>query len=120
MGRSSKNSKKNTRKTTHNTKLKVSSTPLQILMAVIPFLTGIFYEWQSALLAAVLIVLFFIEAFKNKRIEIRYGWPLFFALSVVVFNILTAFWAVDKGMVWLGVLKYLPLLLFVEFVIYRC
>lgn len=113
MGRSSKNSEKNTRKTTHNTKLKVSSTPLQILMAVIPFLTGIFYEWQSALLAAVLIVLFFIEAFKNKRIEIRYGWPLFFALSVVVFNMLTAFWAVDKGMVWLGVLKYLPLLLFV-------
>ncbi len=88
-------------------------TPLQILVAVLPFLTGIFYEWQSALLAVVLLALIFIGMLRNKELEIDFGLPLLFTAVVVICHMLTAFWAVDKGMVWMGFIKFLPLPLFV-------
>ncbi len=87
--------------------------PLQILVAVLPFLTGVFYEWQSALVAVVLLAMIIIDIVRNKRFEVDYGLPLFFTAAIVVFHILTAFWAVDKGLVWMGVIKFLPLPLFV-------
>ena len=93
--------------------LKPFNLPLQVLVAVIPFLTGIFYEWQSAVLVVALLALLIVEAKKNKRVDVEFGWPLLFSICVVIFHVLTAFWAVDKGMVWLGVLKFLPLPLFV-------
>ncbi|MBR6835055.1 MAG: O-antigen ligase family protein [Oscillospiraceae bacterium] len=87
--------------------------PLQILIAVIPFFTGIFHEWQSAILALALLGILIFEALKNKKLEIDYGLPLLFAALVVGLHALSGIWAVDKGMVWLGVVKFLPLPLFV-------
>ena len=89
------------------------AAPLQILVAVLPFLTGVFYEWQSALVSVVLLALIIINIVRNKRFEVDYGLPLLFTAAIVVFHMLTAFWAVDKGMVWMGVIKFLPLPLFV-------
>ena len=88
-------------------------TPLQILVAVLPFLTGIFYEWQSALVAVVLLALIFIGMIRDKELEVDLGFPLLFTAVVVICHMLTAFWAVDKGMVWMGFIKFLPLPLFV-------
>ena len=88
-------------------------TPLQVLIAAMPFFTGVFYEWQSTLVTIALSVIILYKTVKTRKITIDSGLPLFFALSVVVFNVLTAFWAVDKGMVWLGVVKFLPLPLFI-------
>lgn len=88
-------------------------TPLQILVAVLPFITGIFYEWQSALVAVALLALLIIDIIRTKEIEVDLGFPLFFTFCVVICHMLTAIWAVDKGMVWMGVVKFLPLPLFV-------
>ena len=77
-------------------------TPLQVLIAAMPFFTGVFYEWQSTLVTIALSVIILYKTVKTRKITIDSGLPLFFALSVVVFNVLTAFWAVDKGMVWLA------------------
>ena len=88
-------------------------TPLKILVALIPFLTGVFYEWESALVSVALIILIVIYVFRNKKLTILPGLPLYFALGVVVFHAVSAFWAVDPGMMPLGVLKFLPLPLFV-------
>lgn len=87
--------------------------PLQIFVAVLPFLTGVFYEWQSALVAVVLLALIIIDIVRKKELEVDYGLPLLFTVAIVVCHMLTAFWAVDKGMVWMGVIKFLPLPLFV-------
>ena len=88
-------------------------TPLQVLVAVMPFITGIFYEWQAALATAALLVILIAKTVKEKKICFETGFPLIFTACLTAGNILTAFWAVDKGMVWLGVVKFLPLLLFV-------
>lgn len=93
--------------------LKSPVTPLQVLVAVLPFITGIFYEWQAALVSIALIILIIAETVKNRKFDIEIGFPLLFAASVVIGHILTVFFAVDKGMVWLGVVKFLPLPLFV-------
>ena len=45
--------------------------------------------------------------------EINLGLPLLFTVCLLIAHVFTAFWAVDRGMVWLGVIKYLPLPLFV-------
>ena len=96
-----------------NNSLKSPVTPLQVLVAVLPFITGIFYEWQAALVSIALIILIIAETVKNRKFDIEIGFPLLFAASVVIGHILTVFFAVDKGMVWLGVVKFLPLPLFV-------
>lgn len=88
-------------------------TPLQVLVAVMPFITGIFYEWQAALATAALLVILIAKTVKEKKICFETGFPLIFTACLTAGHILTAFWAVDKGMVWLGVVKFLPLLLFV-------
>ncbi len=88
-------------------------TPLQVLVAVMPFITGIFYEWQAALATAALLIILIAKTVKEKKICFETGFPLIFTACLTAGNILTAFWAVDKGMVWLGVVKFLPLLLFV-------
>ena len=93
--------------------LKSPVTPLQVLIAVLPFVTGIFYEWQSALLSVALIVIIITDTILNRKFEVKIGFPLLFALSVVAGHVLSYFWAADKGMVWLGAVKFLPLLLFV-------
>ncbi|WP_034450489.1 O-antigen ligase family protein [Butyrivibrio sp. AE2032] len=78
-----------------------------------PFITGIFYEWQAALAIAALLVILIAKTVKEKKICFETGFPLIFTACLTAGHILTAFWAVDKGMVWLGVVKFLPLLLFV-------
>ena len=88
-------------------------TPLQVLVAVMPFITGIFYEWQAALATAALLVILIAKTVKEKKICFETGFPLIFTACLTAGHILTAFWAVDKGRVWLGVVKFLPLLLFV-------
>ncbi len=93
--------------------LKNPVTPLQILVAVLPFITGVFYEWEAALVTVALLVILVLKIKKTRNFSIEYGFPLLFTGLVVACHVLTAFWAVDKGMVWLGVVKFLPLLLFV-------
>ena len=44
-----------------------SITPLQILVAVLPFITGMFYEWQTALLTIALAVILVLEMIKRKK-----------------------------------------------------
>ena len=93
--------------------IKESFIPLQLLVAIIPFFTGVFYEWQSALLSVAIMVIVIVELIRNRKIEINSGLPLLFTAILVAAYIFTAVFAVDRGMVWLGVIKYLPLPLFV-------
>lgn len=110
-----------------------SITPLQILVAVLPFITGMFYEWQTALLTIALAVILVLEMIKRKKdadavltksknkknrykaatTEIEIGLPFIFAAVVVLFHIFAMIWAVDRGMALMGVVKYLPLPMFV-------
>ena len=88
-------------------------TPLKLFVALIPFLTGVFYEWESALVSVSLVILIIIDVIRKKKLSVDLGLPLYFSVGVILFHAISAFWAVDWGMVPLGVLKFLPLPLFV-------
>ena len=86
---------------------------LKILLCVFPFFMGMYYEWSSAV-ACISIVGYLGYCFRNTgRILIYRSTVLFAAVVIIITYGLSAFWAVDAGMALFGMLKYLPLPLFV-------
>lgn len=86
---------------------------LQLFIAVIPFITGVFYEWQSAIVSLFLVVMIVVALVTRRVLVIRSKTVLIMALLIPLFYLLSYFWAVDSGMALLGFVKFLPLPLFV-------
>lgn len=101
------------RKTQAKKNVSLSAVPLVGMMAAVPFLTGLFFEWQSALATLYLLgwLLWCLRA--RGELYIPRNALMLCTAALVAFCAVCSLWAVDKGMVWMGVVKFLPLPLFV-------
>lgn len=93
-------------------KIKILKNPLYIIVFIIPFLFGGFFEFTSCILGVVL--LFF--ALKDS-VKISLDPGAIAAACIPLFYLLSVFWAVDKGMAVIGFMKFLPLPLLVLLII---
>lgn len=83
------------------------------LIVLTALLFGGFYEFVSCIATAVLGVCLLWLIYKNKRCELYWNGTLALAVVTAAGYAAALLWAVDRGMALLGVLKYLPLVLFV-------
>ncbi len=73
---------------------------------------GGFYDYLSCLVSIALLTYLFIKIIKNKCFKFSIT-PLSIAVfGIVLFYGLSVFWAVDKGMAFVGFLKFLPILIY--------
>ncbi|MBR5322945.1 MAG: O-antigen ligase family protein [Clostridia bacterium] len=76
------------------------------------FCAGIYYEYLSCLMSLLLVSWLFVNHLRKNNTVIRLNLTTVSFILITFFYGLTAFWAVDSGMAFIGFLKYLPLLLF--------
>ncbi len=76
------------------------------------FCTGIFHEYLSCLMSLFLASWLFVNHLRKNNTVFYLNLTTVSFVLIILFYGLTAFWAVDSGMAFIGFLKYLPLLLF--------
>ena len=84
---------------------------LSIIMSM--FLFGGYYEFTSCIVAIVLIITFLIKVKENKKIQIRVTDINIFIIIFSFTYLVSILYAVDKGMAFLGFLKFSVLLIFI-------
>ena len=84
---------------------------LSIIMSM--FLFGGYYEFTSCIVAIVLIITFLIKVKENKKIQIRVTDINIFIIIFSFAYLVSILYAVDKGMAFLGFLKFSVLLIFI-------
>ena len=90
-----------------------SVQPLAAVTAIAPFIAGLFYEWASAVLSLYLLgYLLHCRRYVGK-LRFPVGSAMVFSLVTVFFFFLSPLWAADRGMALFGLIKFLPLPLFV-------
>lgn len=91
----------------------INPEPLKVFIASAPFLFGIYYEWASGL-ACLFLLAYLGYCYKRKgSILVTASAALIAAAVLAVFYGISALWAVDSGMALFGLLKFLPLPVFV-------
>lgn len=92
---------------------KIQKTDITDMVTILALLmVGSFHEYISCLLSVILCVCLLIRIWKAKTFAFKQDMN---AISVILISLgygLTCFWAVDRGMAFIGFLKFLPLLLF--------
>lgn len=86
---------------------------LQIFITVVALLFGGFYEFVSCLATIGFGVYLFWITHRRKEICLFWNSGIILAIVLVVCHGLAVLWAVDSGMAFLGVLKFMPIVLFV-------
>lgn len=86
---------------------------LQIFITVVALLFGGFYEFVSCLSTIGFGVYLFWITHRRKEICLFWNSGIILAIVLVVCHGLAVLWAVDSGMAFLGVLKFMPIVLFV-------
>ena len=85
---------------------------LEWALLLCPFLFGLFFPWNSALVIVVLAVLLFF-LLRQNRLSVSVS-PVFLAsCSIVLFHLGGILWGTDRGMALVGAVQFLPLPLFV-------
>ena len=90
----------------------VKENPLLIFLFVSSFCTGLFNESLCAVASLVLSVALIIKLFKSKRVFYSKSVEMLAIAAVVLFMLISAFWAVDKYFALLGFVKFFPILPF--------
>ncbi len=85
---------------------------IPILFYIALFVVGGFHEVVSCLLCVALAVALLIWIIRQKQWRIPRSLPALAAGLIAIFYGLSILWALDRGMAWVGFLKYLPLPLF--------
>lgn len=90
----------------------ISDLPLCLLMVAAPFGIGLFHVWGSALCS--LLLLGYLLYALILRGWLRFVWNevLLMALLLLAGYALSSFWAVDTGLAPMGIVKFLPVPLF--------
>lgn len=86
---------------------------LQIFITVVALLFGGFYEFVGCLATIGFGVYLFWIMHRRKEICLFWNSGIILAIVLVVCHGLAVLWAVDSGMAFLGVLKFMPIVLFV-------
>ena len=85
----------------------------QVVLYASFFFVGIFHEYLSCALAAVLLVWLLIEAVRHDRLTVEVTWPFVATVLLVLGYAVTPLWAIDSGEAVFGFFKFLPLPLYV-------
>ena len=85
---------------------------ISIAFLISLFCVGLFHEYLSCLMSIFLASWLFVNHLRQNKTVIYLNLATVSYVLIVIFYGLTAFWAVDSGMAFIGLLKYLPLLLF--------
>lgn len=75
-------------------------------------LLGSFHEFLSCLLSVAMCLWLLLRAVKRKSLQMPCGLGFYSVLAVSLFYGITLLWAVDRGMAFVGFLKFLPLPLY--------
>lgn len=84
----------------------------KLFLLLTPFFAGGFFEWSSCFFSIVLMGYLFYFQRKMGRIIIRKNFTFCMVTVLVIFYGISIFWAVDRGMAFVGFCKFLPLILF--------
>lgn len=76
------------------------------------FAAGLFYEFAACAASVFLSGYLFAIVIKNREVVFKLNLTSAFVVVAAVLYLLSAFWAVDSGMSFIGFLKFLPLPLF--------
>lgn len=90
---------------------KITTLPIVIFFTSL-ILIGCFHEETSCLISAFLSVALVIYSIKNKKIYLKMNLLTISVFVIVFAYLITAIWAVDRGIAIIGFVKYLPLLIF--------
>ncbi len=85
---------------------------LPVIFVLLPFAAGLFYVWTGAVLTVVLILMISVAMISNGKLVIQKNVVLLASSVIVLFYLLTSFWAVDRSQAWFGFIKFLPVPLF--------
>ena len=91
----------------------VSEEPLKIFIATAPFLAGMYYEWASGIAVVFLLCYLWYCFMVAGEIQILRSVSLLAATVIPAAYGTSTFWAVDSGLAFFGMVKFLPLPLFV-------
>lgn len=92
---------------------KLDLTLLQIFLFVTPFLFGAFYEFASFFVQIFILIIFLIKILKEKKFTIYLN-GITLALAIISLGyLITCIYAIDRGMAFLGFLKFTIPLTFV-------
>ena len=85
---------------------------LAIIIGIIPFLIGTFYDFTVFLVALIFSSILLGIFIKNKKIKIEINNMFLLSLILFVFSLLGIFWAIDKNDAIIGTLRFLSLVIF--------
>lgn len=84
----------------------------EIIFTVSLLFAGTFHEYVACVLAATMLIWLVIKIIKEKSLPIYLNLTSLSIGCLVLFYALSVFWAVDRGMAFIGFLKFLPLPLY--------
>lgn len=85
---------------------------LAVFIGIIPFLFGTFYDFSVFIVSAIFSVILLIKFIKNKKIRVSINDALLLSIILLIFSLLTIFWAIDQNNAIGGTLRYLSLIIF--------
>lgn len=85
---------------------------LTIIFFISLVCTGIFYEYYSCAFSVLLLIVLIWKVGKEKKFHFYWNNTSMAVMGLIVFYLVSTLWAVDSGMAFIGVFKFLPVLLF--------
>ena len=85
---------------------------LSAVFCAAPFLTGVFREWQSALVSLLLAAVIAVRTAESRKLRLARTPLTYAAVLLPAAFAVSALWAADRGMALVGMIKFLPLPLF--------
>lgn len=86
---------------------------LMIILTISIAAVGVYYEWTSAIVSILLTAFLAICYAQEKKLHIPKGWVFAATVVVMIFFGVSTLWAADKGMAIFGMVKFLPVPLFI-------
>lgn len=91
-------------------KLKSNFSSIFLVMSI--FFMGLFHEFLSCIASIILCIYLVVFVIKNGGIKFNLNLASISIITISVFYGISALWAIDSGMAFIGFLKFLPLPLF--------
>lgn len=85
---------------------------LKIILLILPFMYGLFYEYASSFSGGILSIYLVFLIFRRKEFVFTKNMTAYLLFFVFFSYFLVAFWAVDSGMAVIGFIKFSPCLVF--------
>ena len=85
----------------------------KIIIALFPFIIGLFYEFASYFSGMILTFFLVYIIIKNKQIRFFMNFSFISLIMVNILYFTSIFYGIDKGMSFIGFLKFLPTIIFI-------